>query len=191
MNTSHDDRDVLMILTDEHREIQHMLGMLTDAGIGDARNLTALVDEVVIELARHLSATERCLHPALRHDVSDGAALAERQDADNDQVRHWMKAVTGRDPADAEFAPALAELMTAIRAHIADEERDVFPKVSAACTPEQLRHLGVSAAAVERTAPTRPHPSAPHRPPMNAVTEPALGLIDKARDHFDHRGSDR
>jgi hypothetical protein len=190
MNASQDDRDVVMVLTDEHREIQHMFGVLTDAGIGDARNFTALVDEVVIELARHFSATERCVHPALRRHAPGGDALADRQDAENAQVRHWMKAVTGREPSDAEFEPALAQLMAAVRTHIADEERDVFPKLAASCTPEQLRHMGTTAMAVERSAPTRPHPSAPHKPPMNAVTEPALGLIDKARDRLGHRGSE-
>jgi hypothetical protein len=99
--TEYDDRDAVMIFTDEHRELQHMVGMLADAGIGDARNLTALVDEMVIELARHLSAAERCLHPAVRRHVAGGDAMADRLDMENAQVRDWMKAITDRDPSDA------------------------------------------------------------------------------------------
>ena len=188
--TANDDRDAVMILTDEHRELQHMIGVLTDAGIGDARNLTALVDEMVIELARHLSATERCLHPAVREHVVDGAVMVGRLDKENVQVRLFMKAVTGRTPSEPEFGPTLTRLTSAVRAHIADEEASVFPRLAAACTPHELRELGVTVLAVERVAPTRSHPHAPHVPPMNAISERALGLIDKARDRIGRRGSD-
>ena len=37
-------------------------------------------------------------------------------------------------------------------------------------------------------APTRPHPSAPDRPPLNKLLAPGAGPVDRIRDHRSGRG---
>lgn len=69
-----------------------------------------------------------------------------------------------------------------IRHHIDDEEKDLLPKLQQACSPEDLRDLGEKALRAKKFAPTRPHPSAPDRPPANLVLDAGAGLIDRLRD---------
>ena len=73
-------------------------------------------------------------------------------------------------------------LIKDIRHHIDDEEKDLLPKLQQACSPEDLRDLGEKVLRAKKFAPTRPHPSAPDRPPANLVLDAGAGLIDGLRD---------
>ena len=41
----------------------------------------------------------------------------------------------------------------------------------------------------KKMAPTRPHPSAPDRPPANKILGPGVGLIDRMRDALTGRNT--
>lgn len=59
---------------------------------------------------------------------------------------------------------------------------------AAACSPEALDELGEKTRRAKKTAPTRPHPSAPDTPPGNKLLGPGVGLVDRARDLISGRG---
>ena len=186
-----DRRDVTQVLIHDHREVQEMFAQLEKGDIGDARNIEAVVERVTVELVRHASAEERHLYPAVRLHVAGGDALADAGIREHAEAEELMKALDHLEPSDDAFGRTLARLMTGVRAHIAEEEDVLFPKLIAACTREQLLDLGDQIAAAKKTAPTRPHPAAPHTPPANVVTAPLLGLVDKARDVLSHRATDQ
>jgi hypothetical protein len=52
-----------------------------------------------------------------------------------------------------------------------------------------LCELGEKFEKSKKLAPTRPHPSAPDRPPANKILGPGVGLIDRMRDALSGRGS--
>lgn len=54
--------------------------------------------------------------------------------------------------------------------------------------PEALNELGDKVRTAKKTAPTRPHPSAPDTPPGNKLLGPGVGLMDRARDLLTGRG---
>lgn len=41
---------------------------------------------------------------------------------------------------------------------------------------------------MKKIAPTRPHPAAPDRPPVNKIMNPLTGLVDRMRDALTGRG---
>jgi len=41
----------------------------------------------------------------------------------------------------------------------------------------------------KKLAPTRPHPSAPDKPPLNKVLGPPVGLVDRVRDALSGRAT--
>lgn len=184
-----DRRDVIEVLAHDHREVADMFAKLESGAIGDARNRKAVVDQVIIELSRHSVAEEEYLYPAVRKLVPGGDAMADREIQEHAEAEVLMKALDGMDPSDPAFTPKLTELMAAIRAHIAEEEGDLFPKLVANSTPDQLQELGAKVIAAKKLAPTHPHPSGPDTPPGDKLLAPVLGLIDKVRDAVTHRGS--
>ena len=53
-----------------------------------------------------------------------------------------MKDLEKVAPEDVRFDQLLAQLIADIRGHVADEETDLFPRLQAACSEQELAELG-------------------------------------------------
>jgi hemerythrin superfamily protein len=158
-----------------------------EAGTGDPEHRKRLTDVVIAELVRHSVAEEMYLYPAAKKALPDGEQLAEHEIHEHAEAEELMNTIDSLDATDAEFEPAVARLMAAIRHHVSDEEGDLFPRLRQALTPDELVSLGRKVQAAKKIAPTRPHPSAPDHPPFNKLLAPGAGLIDRVRDALSNR----
>jgi hemerythrin superfamily protein len=179
-------RDMIDVLIHDHREVEEMFTEL-ESGAGTPQRIRELTDQVITELVRHSVAEEQYLYPTAREALPGGDELANRELEEHAAAERTMKELDGRDPTDPAFDGLLAQLITDIRGHVADEETDLFPRLRAACTQEQLEELGEKIQRVKKIAPTHPHPSAPDTPPMNKLGGPVLGLVDRVRDALSSR----
>jgi hemerythrin superfamily protein len=188
MPTTEDTPDVITVLRHDHQHVEELFGKVQDhARFGRRRK--ELADQVTIELIRHAVAEEQYVYPIVRN-AAGGQAVVDHALAVNVAAEALMKKLERLEPADEAFDQVLIELMAATRAHIADEETQVFPRLAATCLPMELRELGEKVQASKSIGPTRPHPSAPTTPPGNLIVAPVLGLIDRIRDALDHRGTE-
>ncbi|MGY3200130.1 hemerythrin domain-containing protein [Streptomyces sp. TE5632] len=179
--------DVIDELVTDHREVEDLFGKIEDLPAGH-KDRKAYADQATIELVRHSVAEEAYLYPAVREHVENGNTLADRELADHAKAEQIMKDLESRDAGDAEFDRLVGMLMGEIREHIADEEQNLFPGLRASCSPEQLDQLGDKVRQAKKTAPTRPHPAAPDKPPANKLLAPGVGLVDRLRDALSGRG---
>jgi hemerythrin superfamily protein len=174
-------RDMIDVLVHDHREVEAMFTELERPDVAPQRQ-RELVDQVIIELVRHSVAEEQYLYPTTRHALPGGDDLADREIEEHAAAEEVMKQLDGMDPTDPRFAGLVAQLITDVRGHAAEEESDLFPRLQAACPQEELDELGEKIQRAKKIAPTHPHPSAPDTPPMNKVGGPVLGLVDRVRD---------
>ncbi|MCK2215734.1 hemerythrin domain-containing protein [Actinomadura sp. ATCC 31491] len=183
-----DQRDVISVLVTDHREVEQMFTELEGmrGAIGERPKL--LAENVVIELVRHSVAEEEHLYPAVRQHVTGGDKIADHEIAEHAEAERTMKDLERLEPGDEEFWPTLDRLMTEIRHHVREEEDDLFPRLREACSQEELEELGAKVERAKKTAPTRPHPSAPDTPPGNKLLAPGTGLVDRLRDALTGRG---
>lgn len=179
-------RDVVEVLTHDHREVEGMFIQLESTTSPDQR--ADLVEQVTIELVRHSVAEEQWLYPAVRNKLPDGDGLADHEIAEHSEVEETLKALESLSPESAEYASKLTMLISDVRHHIEEEESELFPKLAAASSVEELRDLGAKIERAKETAPTRPHPGSPSRPPGNKILAPGVGLIDRLRDALTGRG---
>jgi hemerythrin superfamily protein len=179
-------RDVIEILTHDHREVEGMFGKLTAAA--DPGERRQIADEITIELVRHSAAEEQYLYPAVRQHVPDGDAVADKELADHFEVENLLKGLAKADPDSTDFAALTGQLIRTVNAHVKDEEHALFPALAGHATPADLRRLGEQVQAAKDKAPTRPHPAAPDRPPLNKLLAPGAGLVDRIRDRLSGRG---
>jgi hemerythrin superfamily protein len=181
-------QDVIAVLVTDHREVEEMFSRLEQmtGDIGERSKL--LAEQVVIELVRHSVAEEEYLYPAVREHVTGGGELADHEIAEHAEAEETMKRLEGLEPGDSAFWPTVELLMRQIRHHVQEEENDLFPRLRAACPPEQLVELGGKVQRAKKTAPTRPHPAAPDTPPANKLLAPGTGLVDRLRDALTGRG---
>ncbi|MEU6547169.1 hemerythrin domain-containing protein [Streptomyces sp. NPDC046859] len=179
--------NVIDELMTDHREVEELFGRIEALPPGDKKR-KLYADQVTIELVRHSVAEEEYLYPAVRKHVAGGDAIADREIEDHAEAEQIMKDLEGCDVEDTAFNRLINRLTTEVRAHIADEEQNLFPRLRAACPPEALDELGDKVRLAKKTAPTRPHPAAPDKPPANKLLAPGVGLVDRMRDALSGRG---
>ncbi|MFE9428657.1 hemerythrin domain-containing protein [Kitasatospora sp. NPDC006697] len=171
----------------DHREVEVMFGRMQEMTLG-GQELRDQIDEVTIELVRHSVAEEQYLYPAVREYVSGGDRLADKEIEDHSRVEKILKQLEQMDMGDARMGLLLEQLMSEVAAHVQDEEDNLFPMLSKACTAEQLNDLGDKIRRAKSMAPTRPHPGAPSSPTASKLLAPGAGLVDRARDFVSGRG---
>ena len=190
---SQDRRDVIEVLTHDHREVEQMFAELESlrgaTGAAQRTRRKDLVDQVTIELVRHSVAEEAEVYPRVAEKVS--GAEVERAKSEHAEAEETMKRLERLQPDDPSFAGELAMLMEEIRQHVAEEEGEMFPLMRRVFTEDELVELGGKVEAVKKIAPTRPHPSAPDEPPGDKLLGPVTGLLDRMRDAVGKRGTQR
>ena len=180
--------DVIALLVEDHREVERMFVDLEHTPRGDADTHRQKSAKVIAELVRHSVAEEQWLYPAVREIVPDGGQMADHEIEEHAEAEQTMKRLERTDPvthADA-YMDNLHELISEIRHHVEDEEKDLFPKLSEHASTERLADLGAKVKSAKEKAPTRPHPSAPDQPPANRLLDPGAGLVDRIRDALSH-----
>ncbi|MGV9245732.1 hemerythrin domain-containing protein [Streptomyces sp. NPDC003710] len=179
--------NVVNELVTDHREVEELFGRIEALPPGD-KNRKIHADQVTMELVRHSVAEEAYLYPAVREYLPDGDAIADKEIEDHSKAERIMKDLESHEADDPEFDRLIGMLMSEIRAHVADEEENLFPKLQKVASAEALNDLGEKVRRAKKTAPTRPHPAAPDTPPANKLLAPGAGLVDRVRDALTGRG---
>lgn len=180
-----EDRDVIQILTHDHREVEGWFSEYEKATSPEQK--LQLVDNCIIELVRHSEAEEQYLYPATRTAVQNGDAIADREIAEHSEAEKIMNKLDGKKPDDPEFDPLMRELMTAIKEHVEEEESGLFPQLRKTLSEDDLMELGRKVETAKKMAPTHPHPAAPDHPPFNKLLGPGPALVDRVRDFLSGR----
>ncbi|GAB3223523.1 hemerythrin domain-containing protein [Glycomyces halotolerans] len=186
MQPSEESTNLISVIVNDHREVEAVFAELESRTL-DPQTRKDLVDHVIAELVRHSVAEEQHMYPAVRDLLPDGDEEADHEIEEHTEAEEIMKRLEGLDPDDPDFERLLGELMEAVRHHVEEEETDLLPRLQEACSTDQLQMLGQKVLYAKAYAPTRPHPSAPDKPPANRILDPGAGLIDNIRDALSGR----
>jgi hemerythrin superfamily protein len=179
--------NVIDELVTDHREVEELFGRIEALPPGH-KDRKMYADQATMELVRHSVAEEEYLYPAVREHLPNGNAVADKEIDDHSRAEQLMKDLESCEAEDREFDRLIGMLMNEIRSHVADEEENLFPRLRETCSPETLNELGDKVRQAKKMAPTRPHPSAPDKPPMNKLLAPGAGMVDRLRDALTGRG---
>ena len=176
------ERDVISVLTRDHRQMQELFGRLQTAR--DPGERRRLADEVTIMLVRHAAATERYLFPVLAKVLPGGDTITSEAIADHAAIEKALKHLYETDPAGPTFHVALSKLLAHMQSHINDEEEVLFPRLADHFTDNALIELGDRVQSAKDKAPTWPHPAVADAPPLNNLLAPGTALVDRIRDRL-------
>jgi hemerythrin superfamily protein len=178
-------KDIVDEIVTDHREVEALFKELESNDNPATRR--ELVEHAITELVRHSVGEEQYLYPTARKVLPDGDKIADHELDEHAEAEKIMKAIEETQKEDAEFDKLVTQLIKDVRHHIEDEESDLLPKLRDACDAEELGQLGEQFDKAKKMAPTRPHPSAPDKPPANKILGPGMGLIDRMRDALSGR----
>lgn len=173
-------RSVVAVLSEEHLKLQAL-----STELASASSTPDHVDVLTAWVSRHLSAEQRYLYPVVRELLPEGERLIE-QELDQDQLILRKLAALRASPPQSQ--PHLAdELVTDLRRHAYASARDILPRLEQMTHDEDLISLGDLLTEAAASAPTRPHPHTPDRPPWNRMIDPMVAIVDRMRDRVSNR----
>lgn len=181
---------VIAILTRDHGQVERIFADLelsrgaSDPGARERRR--DLVDELLIELVRHLVGEESAVYPMVAERIC--AAGAERLIHQHAEAKRTMKRLDGMSTENPAFELLLALLIDQVRTHIAEEEAEMLPAIRRMFSDKELSAVGSKVLAVKRIAPLRPHPMGLDSPPVARLMVPIEGLLDRLRRSLSWRG---
>lgn len=187
MTETHDNQDVVDVLTTDHREATSLIAQIwaTD----DLEQRRDLTDTLISELVRHSVAEEMYVYPAMKEHLPDGEQAVEHDTEEHKALERTMKELEAVNPDDARFEELVRQLEATLRDHVADEESDQFPELRARVPRAELVEMAAKVETAKKVAPTRPHPSAPNAQLFHKLVGPGVGLVDRLRDKLTGRST--
>jgi Hemerythrin HHE cation binding domain len=163
--------DVFEVLGAAHRELEQMLDRMQYL-IGGAAEPTAELREqggslaaaMISAVSQHEAAEEEYFWPAVKEKVADRDSLAADGIEQETEAKKLLAELDGMAPGNPRFIPLITQFNHAARAHIAYEERRVWPDLRAALSPSEAGQLGERIARATKAGHTRPHPHTPPSP---------------------------
>lgn len=174
-------RSIVDLLDREYGKVASLCDEMRQSDL-PTRRRRKVATVVVAELARLVSAERQYLYPTVRAVLPDGDQVADAETAADTALLRMLKKLQAMSAEDPRFTEVAGEVAEHVHRHNQIAIDRVFTPLREVASDEDLVRLGNRIDMVKEAAPTRPHPSAPTRPPWNAVVDPALGVVDKARD---------
>jgi hemerythrin superfamily protein len=169
--------DVIRILLEQHAQVRDLFARLQAAPAGGREDL---FDDLRALLAVHETAEEMVLRP--KADGDAWKQVAEERNDEEREANEVLKDLERLDPQTDAFLEKLTAFEKAVDEHAEAEESEEFPRVLSACDADERRKLGDRLRAVEKMAPTHPHPSVAGSPVGQALTGPFASMVDRVRD---------
>jgi hemerythrin superfamily protein len=185
--TSQTGKDVVEVLTSDHRDVTALIGEIWS--VRDPMVRRDLTDTAISELVRHAVAEEMYVYPAMRKYLPDGDKAVQHDVEEHKELEEAMKRLEAVDVSSTEFDTALRRLETVLADHVQDEESEQFPELRRQVPREELTELAGKVETAKKLAPTRPHPGAPNSELFHKLVGPGVGLVDRLRDKLTGRAT--
>lgn len=179
--------DVVQVIEADHRHIERAFERFGRAARGgDERQQAEMAREILRQLSVHAAIEEQVLYPAL----SRAGIGVERIDAleEHHAVKVTLSEIQAMTLRNERFAAKMRVVEKSVRRHIEEEESTILPCLRDAVDAESLHRLGTELEAAKRSAPTRPHPTAPDVPPANLFANAWASVLDRLMDTLEDAG---
>jgi hemerythrin superfamily protein len=178
-------RDVVDVLTADHREVEELIVEILASSDGERQR--DLADQLIAELVRHAVAEEMFVYPAMREHLPDGDRAVEHDVEEHQELETLMKRLEGAAAGGAGFLDLISRIQDVLADHVRDEETSQFPQLRAHLPQHELTSLAERVELAKKVAPTRPHPAAPNSELFHKLIGPGVGLVDRLRDRLTDR----
>jgi hemerythrin superfamily protein len=149
-------RDVITVLTQDHRDLEEMLLRVVGLSAREGWHRRYVIGKIINDLTRHSITEERHLYPAVRAHVPHGHQVADDMLAGHAETERIIERLDELDPVDMVFDRWFSHLVGAVSVHFAAEEATVFPRLADVCDAGTLRELGIRSELTKRTLPSLP-----------------------------------
>lgn len=169
--------DVIRILLEQHAQVRDLFAEIQKAPAAERKKP---FDRLRALLAVHETSEELVLRP--QADDSAWKDVATERNQEESEANQVLAALEDLDTASEGFLAKLQEFEKSVDEHAEAEEHEEFPKVLEALDAEKRQKLGSRLQAVQKMAPTHPHPTAAGSTTAQALTGPFASMVDRVKD---------
>lgn len=172
---------ILARQSDDHAVLHGLMKLYESAPDDEARG--RIVADLAQRALRHAFAEETVLFPAYRRHLPDhGDELTAHVEGEHQQINELLEELQDADPAAPGYDHRVRRAFQLITSDAREEEDIMLPRLQSAVDDDELRAIGDAWETVRVTAPTRPHPHVPRRPPGNVLAAFPLAIYDRVKD---------
>ncbi len=131
--------DAIELLKRQHRFVEDLLSQIEQEGEDEEEKLE-LVQELADNIAAHTAIEEQIFYPAVYGD--DTRDLLEEALEEHLALKRLIVDLVTIDSSDAEFEAKVEVLKERVAHHVEEEERELFPKVTAELSSSYLVSMG-------------------------------------------------
>jgi hypothetical protein len=179
--------DAIELLQHDHRMVEQLFRDYHAAASDTQRR--GVIELMIRELSRHAALEEMMFYPMVRKALPEGARRADEHLAGHTAVKKLLHDLDKLPAGAAREADLVRRLHGAVEQHIRTDEDELAPEVRDHVPQEDLERLGRLLKQAKQSAPTRPHPGAPDRPPGLTLLGPVAAAYDRLRDRLQGRPS--
>lgn len=169
--------DIVRILLEQHAQVRDLFSEIKQAPATERKEP---FDRLRRLLAVHETGEELVLRP--QADGAEWKGVANERNQEEAEANQVLADLEDLDPASEAFLATLEKFEKSVDEHAEAEENQEFPRVLEALDDEERRELGARLQAVEKMAPTHPHPMAAGSPTAQLLTGPFAAMVDRVRD---------
>lgn len=181
--------DAIELLKHDHRMVEQLFRDYGAAGgpPGGDQQRRGVVEIAIRELSKHAALEELMFYPFAKQVLPDQGDRLDEHLAEHLAVKRLLVELDRLEPGADREAALMRELQGELDEHIDEEENQLMPMVRDAADQESLDELGAEIDKGKASAPTRPHPHAPDRPPVLTMAAPVAAIYDRLRDRLQGR----
>ena len=177
--------DAAELLMHDHRMVEQLFRNYY-AAASDAQR-RGVVDILIRELSKHAALEELMVYPLAAKVLPDGAREIDQHLAEHATVKRLLLALDKVGQDSERTHELMDQLQHEVVRHVQEEESELLPRLREHVDEQALRELGEELAKRKHSAPTRPHPTAPTKPPALALAAPVAAIYDRMRDRIQRR----
>ncbi|MET9452460.1 hemerythrin domain-containing protein [Streptomyces cinerochromogenes] len=177
--------DALEVLAHDHRMVEQLFRDYHAAA--SDRQRRGVAELLVRELSRHAALEEMLLYPLARKALPDGEREVDEHLSEHMAVKRTLLELDRLGEGDPHADELVDQLRREVEEHIREEEGVMMPRLREALSQQELDELGRTIAGAKQSAPTRPHPNAPEKPPALTLAAPLAAAYDRLRDRLQRR----
>ncbi|KAE9405682.1 hypothetical protein BT96DRAFT_915894 [Gymnopus androsaceus JB14] len=152
---------------------------------GDADAQARWARQLTWEIARHAVGEELVVYPLMeKHLGQEGTELANGDRQDHQLVKEQLYKLESLTAGTNEYDTLLKEVMAHLHKHNDSEEINDLPKLEQQLGQDGSQQAAAKFTRTKKFAPTRPHPSAPSKPPGETLAGFLALPMDKLKDMF-------
>ncbi|KAG8805649.1 hypothetical protein FRC17_005405, partial [Serendipita sp. 399] len=171
---------------EDHQEMYdyyHEYELARQKGDVDAQGRWAR--QLTWEVARHAAGEEIVVYPLLEKYLGEeGVRMANQDRAEHQEVKELLYHLESLTAGDQEYHTTLKKIIDHLKPHNDSEETNDLPSLEKVLGKEESRKAAASFSRTKKLAPTRPHPSAPNKPPYETLAGFLALPMDKIKDVF-------